>query len=107
MQDQGYDDYVAPDVAQYIACTRVVIQNDEYWLQLGCADGTSQALSVNIYSDNTCTTRSSVDGYDDSNIDTSELEVCTILFATAATSRDILSFFFLFCRFLSSIAKRV
>ena len=74
-EDQGYDDYVAPDVAQYTECTRMVIQNEEYWLRLGCTDGTTQALAVNIYTDNTCTTRSTVDGYDDSNIDTSELEV--------------------------------
>ena len=75
MEDQGNDDYVAPDVAQYTECTRVVIQNQQYWLRLGCTDGTTQKLAVNIYSDNTCSTRSKVDGYDDSNIDTSDLVV--------------------------------
>jgi len=73
--DKGYDDYELPDSAQYAYCTRVVIQNQEYWLQMGCTDGTSQALSVNIYSDNTCTTRSEVDGYDDANIDVSEIQL--------------------------------
>ena len=76
-QDQGYDDYVAPDAATYIDCTQVVIQNKEYYLQLGCTDGTSQSISVNIYQDNTCETRSTVDGYDDSNIDVSEIKVST------------------------------
>ena len=75
-QDQGYDDYVAPDAATYIDCTQVVIENEEYYVQLGCTDGTSQSLSVNIYQDNTCETRSVVDGYDDSNIDVSEIQVC-------------------------------
>jgi hypothetical protein len=74
-QDKGYDDYVSPDAAQYLSCTRQVIQNQEYWLQMGCADGTSQAVAVNVYSDNTCTTRSKVDGYDDANIDVSGVQV--------------------------------
>lgn len=75
-QDQGYDDYVAPDAATYIDCTQMVIQNKEYYVQLGCTDGTSQSISVNIYTDNTCQTRSTVDGYDDANIDVSEIKVC-------------------------------
>jgi hypothetical protein len=73
--DKGYDDYELPESAQYAYCTRVVIENQEFWLQMGCTDGTSQALSVNIYTDNTCTTRSEVDGYDDANIDVSEIQV--------------------------------
>jgi hypothetical protein len=77
MQDKGYDDYETPDVAQYTECTRIVIQNEEYWLRLGCADGNTQSLSVNIYSDNTCTQKSEVDGYDDSNIDASGISVRT------------------------------
>lgn len=74
-QDYGNDDYVTPDAAAYIDCTQVVIQNQEYYVQLGCTDGTSQSISVNIYTDNTCETRSTVDGYDDSNIDASEVQV--------------------------------
>jgi hypothetical protein len=74
-EDKGYDDYELPEAADYAYCTRVVIQNEEYWLQIGCTDGNSLSISVNIYSDNTCTTRSVVDGYDDANIDVSEIQV--------------------------------
>jgi len=75
MEEQGYEDYQAPDVAQYVSCTPFVIQNVQYYFQLGCADGTSQALAVNIYEDNTCTKRSVVDGFDDTNIDVSAIQV--------------------------------
>jgi hypothetical protein len=74
-EDKGNEDYELPDAANYAYCTRTVIQNEEYWLQIGCTDGSSQSLSVNIYSDNTCTTRSVVEGYDDANIDVSEIQV--------------------------------
>jgi len=74
-QDQGNDDYAIPDSIQYTECQQQVIQNNEYFTQLGCTDGTSQSLSVNLYSDNTCTTRDIVDGYDDSNIDVSDLQI--------------------------------
>jgi hypothetical protein len=74
MSDQGYD-YQVPSAAQFIACTPYQFNGQQYYFQLGCADGTTQALAVNIYSDNTCTTRSLVDGYDDSNIDVSALQV--------------------------------
>ena len=70
---QNYD---YPAVSQYISCSPFVIENVEYYFQLGCADGTTQALAVNIYKDNACTQRSTVDGgYDDSNIDVSEIQV--------------------------------
>ena len=75
MADKGNDDYVVPDAAQYTACTPFESRNTYYYFQIGCADGTSQELAVNIYSDNTCTTRSEVDGIDDANIDVSELQV--------------------------------
>lgn len=78
-QDQGYDDYVAPDAAAYIDCTYLQIEGKEYYVQLGCTDGTSQSISVNIYTDNTCETKSTVNGYDDANIDVSELKVCVFL----------------------------
>jgi hypothetical protein len=73
--DKGYDDYELPDAAQYAYCTQTEVNGVVYWLQMGCSDGTSQSIAVNIYSDNTCTTRSSVDGYDDANIDVSEIQV--------------------------------
>ena len=77
-QDKGYDDYVTPDSATYTQCTQIVIQNKEYYVMLGCTDGTSQSISVNIYTDNTCETRSTVNGYDDSNIDVSDIQVSEI-----------------------------
>jgi len=75
MEDKGNDDYVAPDAAQYTACTAFQSRNTYYYFQIGCADGTSQELAVNIYSDNTCTTRSQVDGIDDANIDVSKIQL--------------------------------
>ena len=44
-------------------------------MQLGCSESSSSSLSVNIYSDNTCETKSEVEGYDDSNIDISEIQI--------------------------------
>lgn len=73
--DKGNDDYQLPAAANYVNCQRLVVQNKEYWLQIGCTDGDSQSVSVNIYTDNTCTTRSVVDGSDDSNIDVSEIQL--------------------------------
>jgi hypothetical protein len=76
MQDKGMgDDYTAPSVATYIDCTPFVINNQQFYLQLGCADKTTQALAVNIYTDSSCTQRSVVNGYDDSTIDVSAIEV--------------------------------
>ena len=46
-----------------------------YYMQLGCADSSTQAIAVNIYQDNQCTKRSIVDGMDDSTIDVSEIQV--------------------------------
>ena len=73
--DQGYDDWVWPDSAQYTDCVQQSVSGKNYWFQIGCTDGTSQSLSVNIYNDNTCTTRSFVDGMDDSAIDVSDIQV--------------------------------
>jgi hypothetical protein len=75
-QDKGYDDYETPAAGQYAYCTRKVVNGNEYWLQMGCSDGTSQNIAVNIYTDNTCTTRSKVDGSDDANVDVSDIQVC-------------------------------
>eukprot|EP00535_Pseudo-nitzschia_heimii_P010158 CAMPEP_0197183830 /NCGR_PEP_ID=MMETSP1423-20130617/8454_1 /TAXON_ID=476441 /ORGANISM="Pseudo-nitzschia heimii, Strain UNC1101" /LENGTH=382 /DNA_ID=CAMNT_0042634465 /DNA_START=305 /DNA_END=1453 /DNA_ORIENTATION=- len=75
-EDKGYDDYELPEVANYAYCTRVVIQNQELYLQIGCSDDNSDNIAVNIYEDNTCSTRSTVaDGYDDANIDVSEIQL--------------------------------
>jgi hypothetical protein len=78
-QDLNQDDYATPEAASYTACQQMVIQNKIYWIQLGCTDGTSQSLSVNIYSDNTCTTKSEKSGSDDSSIDVSEVQVCSFV----------------------------
>lgn len=75
MQDMGADDYEFPDVSQYTSCTPFQIQGVYYYFQMGCADDSSRKLAVNIYSDKDCTTRSAVDGYDDSNIDVSDIRV--------------------------------
>ena len=75
-EDKGNDGYELPDVANYAYCTRIVIQNQEYWVQLGCSDDSVLSIAVNIYSDNTCTTRSKIEGgYDDANIDVSEIQL--------------------------------
>ena len=75
-EDKGNEDYELPEVADYAYCTRVVIQNEERWLQIGCSDDDSLSIAVNIYDDNTCTTRSTIEGgYDDANIDVSEIQV--------------------------------
>ncbi|VEU43714.1 unnamed protein product [Pseudo-nitzschia multistriata] len=75
-EDKGYDDYELPEVADYAYCTRVEIQNQELYLQIGCSDESPNSIAVNIYEDNTCTKRStSIDGYDDANIDVSEIQL--------------------------------
>lgn len=73
-EDQGYE-WASPDVAQYAYCTPYEIENKMYYMQLGCADVSVEKLVVNIYEDSSCTKRSKVDGYDDSNIDVSEIQV--------------------------------
>lgn len=74
MEDLGQE-YEYPEVSKYIYCTPYVIENVQYYFQLGCADGTTQALAVNIYEDDTCTKRSTVDGMDDSTLDVSAISV--------------------------------
>lgn len=74
-QDMGQDDYVYPEAAEYVSCMPYETNSGYYWMQLGCADDTTQSLAVNIYSDNECTKRSIVDGYDDSTIDVSDVQV--------------------------------
>ncbi|CAJ1929109.1 unnamed protein product [Cylindrotheca closterium] len=74
-QDKGNDDYALPDVAQYAYCTQKYVNGEEYWLQIGCSDTDRHSIAVNIYTDNTCTKRSTVDGLDDANIDVSEIQI--------------------------------
>lgn len=73
--DQGYDDYEIPEAAQYSACTGVQVQGNQYYVQTGCADGNTQGIAANIYTDATCETRVEDDGEDDSTIDLSEIQV--------------------------------
>lgn len=74
-QDKGNDDYQLPEAAQYAYCTQKFVNGEEYWLQMGCSDSDTHSIAVNIYTDNTCTKRSTVDGLDDANIDVSEIQV--------------------------------
>jgi hypothetical protein len=74
MADSGKE-YTYPSVAEYLYCTPYVIENTQYYFQLGCADGNTLKLAVNIYKDNACSVRSTVDDMDDANIDVSEIQV--------------------------------
>jgi len=78
-EDQGYE-WEAPDVAQYAYCTPFEIENKIYYFQLGCSDSTVEEIAVNIYEDDACTQRSAVDGFDDSNIDVSSIQVRLLCF---------------------------
>lgn len=82
-QDKGNNDYELPEAAQYAYCTRKVVNGVEYWLQMGCSDSSTHSIAVNIYTDNTCTKRSKVNGLDDANIDVSEIQVGVYLCAVA------------------------
>lgn len=109
-QDKGNDDYAMPDNVAYTSCTQQAVQDNLYYLQLGCTDGTTQSLSVNIYKDETCSTRDTVDGFDDSNIDVSDIQVtCQPLVGN--NNNNNTQAHLLFCvflvRFLSSDAKLV
>jgi len=68
--DEGYDDYEVPTVAaSYAQCGQGPKLNGvQYYLQVGCSDTNPLALAINIYEDAQCTTPSTVDGYDDSNL---------------------------------------
>lgn len=71
-EDQGLD-YEWPSAASYIYCTAFQMNNVWYYFQLGCSDVSTQELVMNVYEDNTCTTRSDVDN--DSGIDVSLIQV--------------------------------
>lgn len=69
------DDYVAPD-STYVDCYPYETNNGVYYVKLGCTDGTSQSLSVNVYQDNACTKPDkNADGIDDTTIDASDLQI--------------------------------
>lgn len=72
-QDNGID-YEAPDAASYVQCTVTEVENQMMYLQVGCSDVTSKSIAINIYSDATCETLSKVDGYDDANVDITEIQ---------------------------------
>ena len=73
-EDQGQEfDY--PEVAQYIACTAYEMNNKNYYLQFGCSDETSQAVTINIFDDNACTKPSSADRSALNDFDVSSLQV--------------------------------
>lgn len=74
MYDQGIE-YELPDAAEYIYCTPFEVQGQYKYFQVGCADDSLTSLAVNIYDDKDCTTRSEVNGYDDSTIDVTEIHV--------------------------------
>mmetsp|Transcript_19611 Transcript_19611/g.27586 ORF Transcript_19611/g.27586 Transcript_19611/m.27586 type:complete len:425 (+) Transcript_19611:240-1514(+) len=77
--DMGNDDWQLPDSADYINCYPYENPNsgNVYYVQLGCTDGTSQSLSVNIYKDNICSEPDdSEDGYNDAQgLDVSDLQL--------------------------------
>lgn len=72
-EDMG-DEFEAPEAAQYVECYPTNVNNELVYLQIGCSDVTSKEIAVNIYSDATCETSYAIDGYDDANIDVSELQ---------------------------------
>ena len=82
--EQKYDDamdqsldYEEPDVVQYAYCVGYYINDVMYYMQIGCADGTTSALAINIYYDKECTMKSTnVDGYNDATFDVSSVQVC-------------------------------
>lgn len=74
--DKNGDDYVSPD-STYVSCSQYQSSSGSvYYVQLGCTDGTSQSLSVNVYKDNTCSKPDkNSHGLDDTNMDASNLQI--------------------------------
>jgi len=71
--DMYGDDYELPS-SDYINCYPYETNNGVYYVQIGCTDGTSQSLSINLYKDSTCTTHDrNEDGFDDTTLDVSGL----------------------------------
>jgi len=75
-QDQGIDDYETPESAQFVECYPYQTNQNLYYVQVGCTDGTSQSLAVNIYKDETCETPWDDElGSDDASFDISDIQV--------------------------------
>lgn len=74
--DMG-ENYEVPEAATYTSCYPYTSSSGSvYYVQIGCADGTSQKLAVNHYKDNLCTTpNKSSSGSDDTSLDISSLSV--------------------------------
>jgi hypothetical protein len=74
--DQGIDDYASPESAQFIECYPFQTNENLYYVRVGCTDGTSQSLAVNIYKDNTCETPwEDAAGNDDASFDISDIQI--------------------------------
>lgn len=74
--DMGQE-YERPEAASYTSCYPYTSSSGNvYYVQIGCADGSSQKLAVNHYKDNLCTTPSKNSyGSDDTALDVSSLSV--------------------------------
>uniref|UniRef100_A0A7S4N8T7 Uncharacterized protein n=1 Tax=Odontella aurita TaxID=265563 RepID=A0A7S4N8T7_9STRA len=72
--DSG-SEYELPGAAQYLQCTQMQVGDDMYWAQIGCSEMSSKALALKLYSDDTCSTRVSVDGWDGSDVDMSGIVI--------------------------------
>jgi hypothetical protein len=74
--DMG-EEYQVPEAATYTSCYPYTSSSGNvYYVQIGCADGTSQKLAVNHYKDNLCTTPyKNASGSDDTALDISSLSV--------------------------------
>ncbi|KAL7549129.1 hypothetical protein ACHAWF_012394 [Thalassiosira exigua] len=67
--DEG-EDFAWPAASTYLECYASQIDGIDVYLQLGCGDGSSSSLAVNIYDDEYCTQESEdVNGEDDSNVE--------------------------------------
>ncbi|KAL7518901.1 hypothetical protein ACHAWX_003703 [Stephanocyclus meneghinianus] len=59
-QDGGTD-YELPNMANYVNCTNEQINGKDYYLMVGCNAHNPIGLKVNAFSDDTCTTKISID----------------------------------------------
>lgn len=64
------EEYEYPDLMNYLDCTYKNIAGGDYYIQLGCSDGDTSSLAVNIYTDAQCTESSDdLYGGDDANVE--------------------------------------
>mmetsp|Transcript_8012 Transcript_8012/g.18295 ORF Transcript_8012/g.18295 Transcript_8012/m.18295 type:complete len:386 (+) Transcript_8012:153-1310(+) len=64
------EEYEYPDLMNYLECTYKNIAGGDYYIQLGCSDGDTSSLAVNIYTDAQCTESSDdLYGGDDANVE--------------------------------------